>query len=286
MNHISVMPTEVIENLIHSKSGDYLDCTFGVGGHSKKILENLNNDGSLNSIDKDPKVFKFVNQIKDKRFQFKNISFSDINNFFPPSSFDGILMDLGISSFQLDDSSRGFSFQTDSSLDMRMNQSRGFTAYEWLNQAKEKEIADVFFYLGEERKSRSLARQIVENRKIKKISSTSDLSNLYFHNNRSKKHPATNIFRAVRMFINDEIEELISALKSSISLLKKGGRLVVISFHSIEDRIVKNFLKGKLENIKLDTFLDPVGKIIKPSIEETKSNPRSRSAIMRVGKKS
>ena len=97
-------------------------------------------------------MFKFVNQIKDKRFQFKNISFSDINNFFPPSSFDGILMDLGISSFQLDDSSRGFSFQTDSSLDMRMNQSSGFTAYEWLNQAKEKEIADVFFYLGEERK--------------------------------------------------------------------------------------------------------------------------------------
>ena len=137
------------------------------------------------------------------------------------------------------DSSRGFSFQTDSSLDMRMNQSSGLTAYEWLNQAKEKEIADVFFYLGEERKSRSLARQIVENRKIKKISSTSDLSNLYFRNNRSKKHPATNIFRAVRMFINDEIEELISALKSSISLLKKGGRLVVISFHSIEDRIVK-----------------------------------------------
>ena len=168
MNHISVMPTEVIENLIHSKSGDYLDCTFGVGGHSKKILENLNSDGSLNSIDKDPKVLNFANQIKDSRFQFNNISFSEIKDFYPPSSFDGILMDLGISSFQLDDSSRGFSFQTDSSLDMRMNQSSGLTAYEWLNQAKEKEIADVFFYLGEERKSRSLARQIVENRKIKR----------------------------------------------------------------------------------------------------------------------
>ena len=150
-------------------------------------------------------------------------------NFFPDSLI-----------FQLDDSDRGFSFQTDSSLDMRMNQSHGLTAYEWLNKAEEKEIADVFFYLGEERKSRSLARQIVNNRKSKKISSTADLSNLNFFKNRSKKHPATNIFRAVRMYINDEIEELISALKSSISLFKK-RRLVVISFHSIEDRIIREF---------------------------------------------
>ena len=130
---------------------------------------------------------------------------------------------------------------------MRMNQTQGLAAFEWLNSANEKEIADAFYYLGEERKSRALAKQIVEKRKKRKISSTSDLTNLKFPYSRSKKHPATNIFRAIRMFINNEIEELISVLKSSLSLLKKGGKLVVISFHSIEDRIVKNFLRGRLE---------------------------------------
>ena len=285
MNHISVMPIEALDNLLHNKEGDYLDCTFGTGGHSKRILENIGVSGSLVAIDKDPKVLKFANQIIDERFEFKNISFSDLENSFPSESFDGMLMDLGISSFQLDDDSRGFSFKYDSILDMRMDQTQGLTAFEWLNRADEKEIADAFYYLGEERKSRALAKQIVEKRKKRKISSTSDLTNLKFSHGRSKKHPATNIFRAVRMFINNEIEELISALKSSLSLLKKGGRLVVISFHSIEDRIVKNFLRGRLENVTLESYLEPEGKIIKPTEEEILNNPRSRSAILRVGKK-
>ena len=285
MNHISVMPTEALDNLLHNKEGDYLDCTFGTGGHSKRILENIGVSGSLVAIDKDPKVLKFANQILDARFEFKNISFSDLENSFPSESFDGMLMDLGISSFQLDDHSRGFSFKYDSILDMRMDQTQGLTAFEWLNRADEKEIADAFYYLGEERKSRALAKQIVEKRKKRKISSTSDLTNLKFSHGRSKKHPATNIFRAVRMFINNEIDELISALKSSLSLLKKGGRLVVISFHSIEDRIVKNFLRGRLENVTLESYLEPEGKIIKPTEEEILNNPRSRSAILRVGKR-
>ena len=285
MNHISVMPIEALDNLLHNKEGDYLDCTFGTGGHSKRILENIGVSGSLVAIDKDPKVLKFANQIIDERFEFKNISFSDLENSFPSESFDGMLMDLGISSFQLDDDSRGFSFKYDSILDMRMDQTQGVAAFEWLNRADEKEIADAFYYLGEERKSRALAKQIVEKRKKRKISSTSDLTNLKFSHGRSKKHPATNIFRAVRMFINNEIEELISALKSSLSLLKKGGRLVVISFHSIEDRIVKNFLRGRLENVTLESYLEPEGKIIKPTEEEILNNPRSRSAILRVGKK-
>ena len=279
------MPTEALDNLLHNKEGDYLDCTFGTGGHSKRILENIGVSGSLVAIDKDPKVLKFANQILDARFEFKNISFSDLENSFPSESFDGMLMDLGISSFQLDDHSRGFSFKYDSILDMRMDQTQGLTAFEWLNRADEKEIADAFYYLGEERKSRALAKQIVEKRKKRKISSTSDLTNLKFSHGRSKKHPATNIFRAVRMFINNEIEELISALKSSLSLLKKGGRLVVISFHSIEDRIVKNFLRGRLENVTLESYLEPEGKIIKPTEEEILNNPRSRSAILRVGKR-
>ena len=279
------MPIEALDNLLHNKEGDYLDCTFGTGGHSKRILENIGVSGSLVAIDKDPKVLKFANQIIDERFEFKNISFSDLENSFPSESFDGMLMDLGISSFQLDDDSRGFSFKYDSILDMRMDQTQGLTAFEWLNRADEKEIADAFYYLGEERKSRALAKQIVEKRKKRKISSTSDLTNLKFSHGRSKKHPATNIFRAVRMFINNEIEELISALKSSLSLLKKGGRLVVISFHSIEDRIVKNFLRGRLENVTLESYLEPEGKIIKPTEEEILNNPRSRSAILRVGKR-
>ena len=285
MNHISVMPIEALDNLLHNKDGDYLDCTFGTGGHSKRILENIGVSGSLVAIDKDPKVLKFANQIHDERFEFKNISFSDLENSFPSESFDGMLMDLGISSFQLDDDSRGFSFKYDSILDMRIDQTQGLAAFEWLNRADEKEIADAFYYLGEERKSRALAKQIVEKRKKRKISSTSDLTNLKFSHGRSKKHPATNIFRAVRMFINNEIEELISALKSSLSLLKKGGRLVVISFHSIEDRIVKNFLRGRLENVTLESYLEPEGKIIKPTEEEILNNPRSRSAILRVGKR-
>ena len=279
------MPTEALDNLLHNKEGDYLDCTFGTGGHSKRILENIGVSGSLVAIDKDPKVLKFANQILDARFEFKNISFSDLENSFPSESFDGMLMDLGISSFQLDDHSRGFSFKYDSILDMRMDQTQGLTAFEWLNRADEKEIADAFYYLGEERKSRALAKQIVEKRKKRKIASTSDLTDLKFSHGRSKKHPATNIFRAVRMFINNEIEELISALKSSLSLLKKGGRLVVISFHSIEDRIVKNFLRGRLENVTLESYLEPEGKIIKPTEEEILNNPRSRSAILRVGKR-
>jgi 16S rRNA (cytosine1402-N4)-methyltransferase len=285
LNHISVMPTEALDNLLHNKEGDYLDCTFGTGGHSRRILENIGISGSLKAIDKDPKVQKFANQILDKRFEFKNISFSDLENSFPSESFDGMLIDLGISSFQLDDHSRGFSFKSDSILDMRMNQTQGLTAFEWLNSANEKEIADTFYYLGEERKSRALAKQIVEKRKKRKISLTSDLTNLKFPYSRSKKHPATNIFRAIRMFINNEIEELISVLKSSLSLLKKGGKLVVISFHSIEDRIVKNFLRGRLENVSLESYVKSEGKLIKPTEEEVFNNPRSRSAILRVGKK-
>jgi 16S rRNA (cytosine1402-N4)-methyltransferase len=166
-----------------------------------------------------------------------------------------------------------------------MDQSTGMTASDWLNNSSEKEIADVLFHFGEERKSRNLARQIVEKRKKKEISSTSDLTSLKFSSNRSKKHPATNIFRAIRMFINNEVEELISVLQSSIKLLKKGGRLVVISFHSIEDRIVKNFLKGNLGDISFENLVKQKGKIIKPSSDEIKNNPRARSAILRVGEK-
>ena len=225
-----------------------------MGGHSKAILKKLSERGRLKAIDKDPKVFEFSKKINDTRFEFINSSFSDLQDYFINDSFDGILLDLGISSIQLDDMERGFSFKNDANLDMRMDQSTGMTASDWLNNSSEKEIADVLFLFGEERKSRNLARQIVEKRRKKEISSTSDLTSLKFSTIRSKKHPATNIFRAIRMFINNEVEELISVLQSSIKLLKEGGRLVVISFHSIEDRIVKNFLKGNLGDISFENF--------------------------------
>mgnify|MGYP001968299125 FL=1 len=279
------MPEEVIENLLHDNDGDYLDCTFGMGGHSKAILKKLSKRGSLKAIDKDPKVFQFSKKINDTRFEFINSSFSDLQDYFINDSFDGILLDLGISSIQLDDMERGFSFKNDANLDMRMDQSTGMTASDWLNKSSEKEIADVLFLFGEERKSRNLARQIIEKRRRKEISSTSDLTSLKFSSIRSKKHPATNIFRAIRMFINNEVEELISVLQSSIKLLKEGGRLVVISFHSIEDRIVKNFLKGNLGDISFENLVKQKGKIIKPSCDEIKNNPRARSAILRVGEK-
>ena len=244
----------------------------------------------LKAIDKDPKVSEFSKNINDTRFEFINSSFSDLQDYFINDSFDGILLDLGISSIQLDDMERGFSFKNDANLDMRMDQSTGMTASDWLNNSSEKEIADVLFLFGEERKSRNLARQIVEKRRKKEISSTSDLTSLKFSSKRYKKHPATNIFRAIRMFINNEVEELISVLQSSIKLLKKGGRLVVISFHSIEDRIVKNVFRAAsqpLQNVHGMTVNPPVLKMLKkkiivPKFGESRRNRRSRSAKMRA----
>ena len=287
-SHAPVMINESIDSLMLNKSGAYLDCTFGLGGHSKEILKRLNSDGTLNSIDQDQTVIEYAKKIQDSRFKFQYSKFSEIGELFLNKKFDGILFDLGVSSLQLDDATRGFSFQKNGKLDMRMDQTNKVSALDWVNNAKEKEIADIFYYLGEERKSRLFAKRIIEKRKNDLIESTEELAEIAFAGKKygnSKKHPATNIFRAIRIFINNELEEIKKALLASIDLLQDKGRLVVISFHSMEDRIVKNFLKGKLENIEFENSIKIIGKIIKPTQDEINLNPRSRSAVLRVGEK-
>ena len=287
-SHAPVMINESIDSLMLNKSGAYLDCTFGLGGHSKEILKRLNSDGTLNSIDQDQTVIEYAKKIQDSRFKFQYSKFSEIGELFLNKKFDGILFDLGVSSLQLDDATRGFSFQKNGKLDMRMDQTNKVSALDWVNNAKEKEIADIFYYLGEERKSRLFAKRIIEKRKNELIESTEELAEIAFAGKKygnSKKHPATNIFRAIRIFINNELEEIKKALIASIDLLQDKGRLVVISFHSMEDRIVKNFLKGKLENIEFENSIKIIGKIIKPTQDEINLNPRSRSAVLRVGEK-
>ena len=279
------MINESIDSLVLNKSGAYLDCTFGLGGHSKEILKRLNSEGTLNSIDQDQTVIEYAKKIQDPRFKFEYSKFSKIGELFINRKFDGILFDLGVSSLQLDDASRGFSFQKNGKLDMRMDQNDKISALEWVNKAKEKEIADIFYFLGEERKSRLFAKKVIEKRRTKLIESTEDLAEVTYAGKKfrnSKKHPATNIFRAIRIFINNELEEIKIALQASIDLLQDKGRLVVISFHSMEDRIVKNFLKGKLEDQENTNSIKIIGKIIKPSREEINLNARSRSAILRL----
>ena len=285
-SHAPVMINESIDSLVLNKSGAYLDCTFGLGGHSKEILKRLNSKGTLNSIDQDQMVIEYAKKIQDPRFKFEYSKFSKIGKLFINRKFDGILFDLGVSSLQLDDAARGFSFQKNGKLDMRMDQNDKISALEWVNKAKEKEIADIFYYLGEERKSRLFAKRVIEKRRTKLIESTEDLAEVTYAGKKfrnSKKHPATNIFRAIRIFINNELEEIKIALQASIDLLQDKGRLVVISFHSMEDRIVKNFLKGKLEDQENTNSIKIIGKIIKPSREEINLNARSRSAILRIG---
>ena len=283
------MTEEVLENLILSKKGLYVDCTFGSGGHSSKILEHLDKEGKLVSMDKDRNATNLLSEefIKDSRFKIINDSFSKLSSYIDKETAHGVLIDLGISSTQLDDSERGFSFQTDGPLDMRIDNSQGIYAEEWVNTASKKDIEDVFWILGEDRFSRKIAKKICETRIKNPIRTTKELSEIVISavSKKSKKHPATNIFRAIRMKINEELEELYKVLEESSYALCFGGRLAVISFHSIEDRIVKRFIQGKDRRYSSINFNYIGDKFIKPSLEEIKKNPRSRSAILRVAEK-
>ena len=284
--HEAVMVEEVLERLVFKGNGNYVDCTLGAGGHSKEILKRLNYRGSLVSFEKDIEAVKAVSSDlkEDKRFKIFNESFSDIRKFIKDDSIDGILIDLGISSTQLDDPKRGFSFQVDGPLDMRIDKSSGISAKDWINSASKKEIEDILWQLGEERASRKIAATIVNEREVTPIESTKALSDIILSavRRKSKRHPATNSFRAIRMFINNEMQELREVLDASSYILCCGGRIAVISFHSMEDRIVKRFFQGKdrlSSDIRFDYIKD---KFIKPSHKEISSNPRSRSAILRV----
>ena len=288
-SHEAVMVEEVLENLVFKNNGTYVDCTFGAGGHSLEILKKLDSLGSLVSFDKDVQATLNLSEefSGETRFKLINDSFSNIKKYFKNDSIDGVLIDLGISSTQLDDAKRGFSFQSDGPLDMRIDATKGITARDWINGASKKEIEDVLWNLGEERASRKIARKIVYSRENKSIETTKDLTDLILNSvhTKSKKHPATNSFRAIRMFINNEIQELKEALEASGDLLRSGGRLAVISFHSMEDRIVKRFFQGKDRVNSRVEFKYLKDKFLKPGSQEILNNPRSRSAILRVAEK-
>ena len=287
--HEAVMTEEVLESLVLSEKGLYVDCTFGAGGHSSKILEKLNKDGKLLSMDKDKNATKLITDefTDDSRFKIINDSFSRLSLYVKNETVNGILIDLGISSTQLEDPDRGFSFQLDGPLDMRIDNSRGISAEEWINTASKKEIEDVFWILGEDRFSRRIAKKICDKRIKNPIKTTKELSEIVLStvSRKSKKHPATNVFRAIRMKINKELEELYKVLEASSYALCFGGRLAVISFHSMEDRIVKRFIQGKDRKDSSIKFSYTGQKFIKASSEEIKKNPRSRSAILRVAEK-
>lgn len=288
-SHEAVMVEEVLENLVFKNNGTYVDCTFGAGGHSLEILKKLDSLGSLVSFDKDIQATLDLSEefSGETRFKLINDSFSNIKKYFKNDSIDGVLIDLGISSTQLDDAKRGFSFQSDGPLDMRIDATKGITARDWINGASKKEIEDVLWNLGQERASRKIARKIVYSREKKSIETTKDLTDLILNSvhTKSKKHPATNSFRAIRMFINNEIQELKEALEASGDLLRSGGRLAVISFHSMEDRIVKRFFQGKDRVNSRVEFKYLKDKFLKPGSQEILNNPRSRSAILRVAEK-
>ena len=298
--HVSVLLAESVSALSVRADGSYLDGTFGRGGHSREILSLLSPSGQLMAVDKDPAAEASAKAFADdSRFKFVAGSFADISDFVSDGSLDGILLDLGVSSPQLDDAARGFGFSGDGPLDMRMDTRSGMTAAEWIASAPEQEIADVIKTYGEERFAKRMASAIVKVRVDTPITGTRQLASIIAEANpkwEPNKHPATRAFQAIRIFINRELEDLELALSSMVDKLVIGGRLVVISFHSLEDRIVKRFMRDQARGIQLPRHvpvvdsdagktLNLIGKAIKPSDEEVARNPRSRSAVMRVAER-
>ena len=294
LQHKPVMCEEVLSILNPSDGCVYLDGTLGAGGHSRKILESA--DCSVVGIDKDPTAIELCRDLEKQygnKFLSINGSFGNLSqhlNSIGINKIDGILLDLGTSSMQLGTPERGFSFQFDAPLDMRMTQT-GERAYDIINSLSEDSLADIIFYFGEERRSRKIAKAIVNKRKIKKIKTTFDLNEIILSvkkANNKKIHPATKTFQALRIYINNELKDLYEALISIEKVLSEKGRLVVISFHSLEDRIVKNFIRENSIPIrKYDPknpdkiFVYENRKVIKPSEYEVKKNRRSRSAKLR-----
>ena len=298
--HVSVLLEESVAALAIKPDGTYLDGTFGRGGHSRAILRSLSNSGRLIAFDKDPQAESSAEQFsEDPRFEFVRASFAEISSRVETSELDGILLDLGVSSPQLDNAERGFGFSDDGPLDMRMDTRAGMTAAEWLATAPEADIADVIKTYGEERFAKRMASAIVKARAESPITRTKQLATIVAEANpkwEPHKHPATRAFQAIRIFINRELEDLEVALGHTVDALSEGGRLVVISFHSLEDRIVKRFMRDQARGQQLpkhvpvidsDTgkTLNLVGKALKPSTDEVQRNPRSRSAIMRVAER-
>ncbi|ADE12952.1 16S rRNA (cytosine(1402)-N(4))-methyltransferase RsmH [Sideroxydans lithotrophicus] len=301
--HATVLLNEAVEALRVKADGIYVDCTFGRGGHSRLILEKLGERGRLVALDKDPMAVAAAREIGDARFQLQHSGFEHLGEVLRGlgiEKVDGVLLDLGVSSPQLDDESRGFSFRFDAPLDMRMDTSRGQTAAEWLATADEGELAEVIRDYGEERFARQIARAIVAARQERAILTTKQLSDIVAQCVRTRepgKNPATRTFQAVRIYINRELEELESVLPQCVDHLKAGGRMAVISFHSLEDRMVKHFMRDMAQGDKLPKNVPiravdvPQGKMrlagkpIYASAEEVAANPRARSAVLRVAER-
>jgi len=304
-SHDSVLLDEAVCALVRKNNGVYVDGTFGRGGHSKKILEKLGPGGRLIAIDKDLEAVHCaqVIQQQDPRFSICHGSFADIEKLVAEEGLsgkvDGVLMDLGLSSPQLDDAQRGFSFMREGPLDMRMNATKGLSAQEWLANESEEKLAEVIKTFGEERFAKRIANAIVSSREKQRIETTTQLAEIVSQaipRWEKHKHPATRTFQAIRIFINRELDDLSESLEQVINVLSPGGRLVVISFHSLEDRIVKNYIKklAKGDDIpsyipvkkdQLNKRLKIIGKAVKPTEEEIGENTRARSAIMRVAEK-
>lgn len=302
--HVTVLLDEAVTALNIKAHGIYVDGTFGRGGHSKKILDQLGEDGRLIAFDRDMAAIQSSLDIQDPRFTMVHSHFSgmqsalkDLNIF----KVDGILLDLGISSPQIDEAERGFSFRFDAPLDMRMDQTRGQTAAEFLNKTTEQELSEVIKDYGEERFAKQIARAIITERNDgRAITTTGELAKVVagaVTRFEPGQNPATRTFQALRIYINQELEELSITLPQSIHLLAPQGRLAVISFHSLEDRIVKQFIRGQTDLDDLPANfpvraadlpqpkLVAVGKATKPSAAEVKRNVRSRSAVLRVAER-
>lgn len=294
-NHIPVMLNEVLNYLKPKDNEIFIDCTFGAGGYTRSILETAK--CKVLAIDRDPSVKKFSDKVKSEfkdRFEFYNMKYSEIEDMLNGEMVDGIVLDIGVSSMQIDETDRGFSFQKNARLDMRMGDG-GVSAYDLINGSKEKELADIIYNFGDEVKSRHIAKRIIEKRQIKPIETTFELADIvryFYKGQKGTIDPATKTFQAIRIAINDELNELRKILELSKKVLKVGGRLVVVTFHSLEDRIVKEFVKNNTsKGEKKDKYSSSVKdvefelltkKAVAPSSEEIEQNIRSRSAKLRA----
>lgn len=303
--HLTVLLQEAVDALVLAPDGLYIDGTFGRGGHSRLVLQALNEQGRLLGFDKDPRAIETANELaaEDSRFSVVHGSFAElqaqIEALGKQGEVDGVLVDLGVSSPQLDDAERGFSFLNDGPLDMRMDTTSGQSAAEWVANTEEAEIVRVLKVYGEERFAKRIARAIVEKRAEAPITRTAELAKIVAEANpawEKGKNPATRAFQAIRIDVNNELGDLESLLDQALEVLKPGGRLVVISFHSLEDRIVKQFIRHHqrggevprgvpLMESQLNIRLKAVGKAIRANSDEVSANVRARSAIMRVAEK-
>lgn len=304
LQHRPVLLEEAVEALNIRPDGKYFDGTFGRGGHSRAILARLSGIGCLFALDRDPEAVAAGRKLMetDPRFRIAQGNYAEMERYVHEwgveEGLDGILLDLGVSSPQLDDPERGFSFMGEGPLDMRMNPLQGVSANEWLAEAPERELTRVFWEFGEERHARRIARSIVMTRQKQRLETTGQLARLIektIGRREKNKHPATRCFQAIRIFINDELTQLAKGLEVAIRLLRPGGRLAVISFHSLEDRLVKRTIReaarpGRVrrnipEHPDFKATMKPVGSAIKPSASELSVNPRARSAVMRIAEK-